>query len=154
MKWKITDPQTCLNLISVIILLVGLGSATLIYRTTGNDLNDVLGYEIIDGHAYPISPEDSKMYLRNLQLHGGKASVLADELRRWFVGLWHGKSLAFTVAFITIFISFVIFYFANHLPSSFESDINSDNNGDCTDQNIMARPVSINNFPIIVHSAM
>ena len=154
MKWKITDPQMYLNLIGVIILLVGFGSATLIYQTDGNDSRDVLGYEIIDGHVYPILPEGSKMYLRNLQLYGGTASVLADELRRWFVGLWHGKSLAFTVAFITIFISFVIFYFANHLPSSFESDINSDNNGDCTDQNIMARPVSINNFPIIVHSAM
>ena len=128
MKWKITDPQTCLNLIGVIILLVGLGSATLIYRTAENDLNDVLGYEIIDGHTYPISPEDSKMYLRNLQLYGGKASVLADELRRWFVGLWHGKSLAFTVAFISIFISFVIFFAANNLPPRLKSDVRSENN--------------------------
>ena len=61
MKWKITDPQTYLNLIGIIILLVGLGSAALIYNTAENDSRDVLGYEIIDGHAYPIYPEDSKI---------------------------------------------------------------------------------------------
>jgi hypothetical protein len=133
MKWKITDPQTCLNLISVMILLVGLGSAVLIYRIAENDSNSVLGYEIIGGQAYPIMPEDSKMYLRDLQLYSGKAGVLADEFRRWFVGLWYGKSLAFTVAYITLFISFVVFYAANHLPSRLKSDVHSENNRDGTD---------------------
>jgi hypothetical protein len=133
MKWKISDPQTCLNLISVMILLVGLGSAVLIYRIAENDSNSVFGYEIIGGQAYPIMPEDSKMYLRDLQLYSGKAGVLADEFRRWFVGLWYGKSLAFTVAYITLFISFVVFYAANHLPSRLKSDVHSENNRDGTD---------------------
>ena len=132
MKWKISDPQTCLNLISVIILLVGLGSAVLIYRTDGNDSNGVLGYEIIGGQAYPIKPEDSKMYRHDLELYGGKAAVLSDEFSRWFVGLWHGKSLAFTVAYITLFISFVVFYIANHLPSRLKSDVHSESNRDGT----------------------
>ena len=127
MKLKIADPQTCLNLISVMILLVGLGSAVLIYRTAENDSNSVLGYEIVGGQAYPIRPEDSKMYLHDLQLYSGKAGVLADEFRRWFVGLWYGKSLAFTVAYITLFISFVVFYAANHLPSRLKSDVHSEN---------------------------
>ena len=133
MKWKISDPQTYLNLISVSILLVGLGSAVLIYRTAENDSNSVLGYEIIGGQAYPIMSEDSKMYLRDLQLYSGKAGVLADEFRRWFVGLWYGKSLAFTVAYITLFISFVVFYVANHLPSRLKSDVHRENNRDGTD---------------------
>ena len=133
MKWKIADPQTCLNLISVMILLVGLGSAVLIYRIAENDSNSVFGYEIIGGQAYPIMPEDSKMYLRDLQLYSGKAGVLADEFRRWFVGLWYGKSLAFTVAYITLFISFVVFYAANHLPSRLKSDVHSENSRDGTD---------------------
>ena len=132
MKWKISDPQTCLNLISVIILLVGLGSAVLIYRSAENDSNGVLGYEIIGGQAYPIRPEDSKMYLHDLQLYSGKAGVLADEFRRWFVGLWYGKSLAFTLAYITLFISFVVFYAANHLPSRLKSDVHSESNRDGT----------------------
>ena len=133
MKLKIADQQTCLNLITVMILLVGLGSAVLIYRTAENDSNSILGYEIIGGQAYPIMPEDSKMYLRDLQLYSGKAGVLADEFRRWFVGLWYGKSLAFTVAYITLFISFVVFYAANHLPSRLKSDVHSENNRDGTD---------------------
>jgi hypothetical protein len=128
MKWKITDLHTCFNLISAIILLVGLGSAFLIYQTAETDLSSVLGYEIAGKSVYPIMPENSKMYKHDLELYGGKAAVLADEFRRWFVGLWHGKSLAFTVAFISIFISFVIFFVANHMPPRLKSDVGSENN--------------------------
>ena len=128
MKWKIADLHPCLNLIGAIILLVGLGSAILIYRIAQNDSNSVLGYEVGDGSVYPVRPEDSKKYLRDMELYGGKANVLMDEFRRWFIGLWHGESLAFTVAGITIFISFGVFYVANHLPSSSQSDIRSENN--------------------------
>ena len=133
MKWRIADLYTCLNLISAIILLVGLCSAILIYRTAENNSYGVLGYEEGDGFVYPIMPEYSKKYLRDVELIGGKANVLADEFRRWFIGLWHGESLAFTVACITIFISFGVFYAAHHLPSSSESDIRSENNRDRTD---------------------
>ncbi len=115
MKWKITNLQTCLYLISAIILLVGLGSAILIYLTAENDSSGVLGYE------------DSKMYIHDLELYGGKANVLANEFMRWFVGLWHGKSLAFTVACITIFISLGFFLVANHLPSALKSDARGEN---------------------------
>ena len=128
MKWKIADRRTCLNLIGAIILLVGSGSAILIYHTAENDSNNVLGYVEGDGSVYPVTPEDSKLYLRDLELYGGKANVLADEFRRWFVGLWHGKSLAFTVACLTILISFGVFYAAHHLPSSLEPDNRSENN--------------------------
>jgi hypothetical protein len=133
MKWKIADLHTCLNLIGVLILLVGLGSAILIYRIAEKDSNSVLGYEEGNGSVYPVRPEDSKKYLRDLELYGGKANVLMDEFRRWFIGLWHGGSLAFTVACITIFISLGVFYTANHLPSFLKSDIRSENNRDRSD---------------------
>jgi len=128
-KWKIPNLYTCLNLISVIVLLAGLGSALLIYRRAEDSPYGALGYEEGDGTAYPVMPEDSKQYLRGLELYGGKANVLMDQLRRGFIGLWHGKSLAFTVACITIFISFGIFYAANYLlPSRLESDDPNDSN--------------------------
>jgi len=130
MKWKIVDLHTCLNLISAIILVVGLGGAVLIYRAAGNNSYGVLGYEEEGGAVHPIMPEDSKKYLRDLELYGGKANVLADELRRWLVGLWHGKSLAITVACIAIFTSFGVFYAANHLPSRLKSDAPNENNRD------------------------
>ena len=128
MKRKVADLRESLILIGAIIMLVGLGSAILIYQSTGDNSDSVFGYEIIDGSAYPIRPEDSRMYRRDLELYGGKAAVLADDFSRWFVGLWHGKSLAFMVAGISIFISFGIFFAANRLPFLLKSDVNSGNN--------------------------
>jgi hypothetical protein len=131
-KWETALP-VCLNIISVIILLVGLGGAVLIYQRAVNDSTGVLGYEEGGGSVYPVRPEDSKMFLRDLELYGGKANVLAYQLRRWFVGLWHGKSLAFTVACITIIVSYGFFYAAGHLPSRSKSDVRNQNNWDGTE---------------------
>jgi hypothetical protein len=128
MKRKVAHLHESLILIGAIIMLVGLGSAIMIYQSAGGDSESVLGYEIIDGSAYPIRPEDSRMYRRDLELYGGKAAVITDDFSRWFVGLWHGKSLAFTVAGISIFISFVFFFAANRLPFLLKSDVHNENN--------------------------
>ena len=128
MKREIADLRESLILIGAIIILVGLGSSILIYQSAGNDSDGVLGYEIIDGSAYPIRPEDSRIYRRDLELYGGKAAVVVDDFSRWFVGLWHGKSLAFTVAGISIFISFIFFFAATRLPSRIKPDVHSENN--------------------------
>ena len=130
MKWKAVDRGTGLNLLGIMILLMGLVIAALIYRTAKNDSRDVLGYEQGSESVYPLKPEDSRKYLRDLELYGGKANVLADEFRRWFVGLWHGKSLAFTVGCITILIALSIFYAANHVPSRLPPDISPKKNRD------------------------
>jgi hypothetical protein len=128
MKWKTTNLQTRLYLISAIILLVGLSSSIWIYLTAEDDSKRVLGYEIVGGNAYLITPDNSKKYVHDLELYGGKANVLADEFMRWFIGLWHGKSLAFTVAFITIFISLGFFFVARTSPSYLAYDAHDDNN--------------------------
>jgi hypothetical protein len=133
MKWKIADHQTGLNIVSAIILLVGLSSAFLIYRTAENIPTNILGYEQGDEAVYPVMPDDSKKYLRDLELYGGKANVLMDQYRRWFVGLWRGKSLAFSITVITVCISLVIFYIANHFPSSFDSNSRDENDGGKTE---------------------
>ena len=127
MKLKIPSMQTRLNFISAIILLIGFGSAILIYLTAENDSDSVLGYEVVGGDVYPITPENSKMYVHDLELFGGKAAVLANEFRNWFVGLWHGKSLAFTIVCISIIISFGIFLVAKHLPSDLTSNDRGEN---------------------------
>jgi hypothetical protein len=117
MKLTTTNLQKWLYLISGIILLAGLGSAVLIYASSLERSASVLGYEEGGGSVYPIQPDDSKQYLRGLELYGGTANVLADELRRWFAGLWRGKSLAFMVACIAILVSWVLFRAARRLPS-------------------------------------
>ena len=114
MKCANENLPACLNRIGVIILLVGLVGALLIYLTAGNYTGDVLGYEQGNGSVYPMNPEDYKAYSRDMELVGGGANVLLDELRRWFDGLWHGKSLAFMVACATILISSGLFYAAKN----------------------------------------
>ena len=118
---EIPDLPTCLNLLSALILVVGLGSALWIYQRAENAPYGALGYEEEGGTLYPVRPEDSKQYLRSMELYGGKANVLADEFRRWFGGLWQGKSLAFIIAGTSILISFGFFYAANHLQPPLES---------------------------------
>jgi hypothetical protein len=135
MKWKIINRQTCLTLISVITLVVGLGSATWIYRTAGNDSHNILGYEGGGGSIYPVRPEDSKIFMRELEQYGGKTNVLLYEFRVWFVGLWQGKSLAYMVAFLSVFLSLGV-YAAKYLSSGSESDPRRDNHQNRSDSNI------------------
>ena len=118
MRWVFKNQQTRLNLISALILLVGLGAAALIYLTAENDSDSVLGYEIVHGHVYPMSPEDFKMYRHDLELYGGTFNVTAVDFTRWFLGLWHGKSLAITVACMTLLLAVGFIFVAHFLPSS------------------------------------
>ena len=116
MNWKHANLKTRLYIVSALILLVGLVSAIAVYFTAAEDSDNVLGYEIVGGNVYPIAPNNSKIYVHDLELYGGKAAVLADEFRLWFLGLWHGKSLAFTIACITLVICFGVFFVAYHSP--------------------------------------
>ncbi len=122
MKGRITDPHIYLLVISVAILVVGLAGAVSIYQKAGNDSTAAIGYEEGDGTIYPVNPEDSKAYQRNMELYGGKMNVLADQFRRWFLGLWHGASLAMIIACVTVLTSFGFFFAANHLPPDPGSD--------------------------------
>jgi len=117
------DLRKFLNIASVLVLLLGLGSSVWIYQRAANASKSVLGYEEGGGSVYPVAPEDSKMFVRDLELYGGKANVFAYQLRRWFAGLWHGKSLAVMVGCSAILISFALFYAADHLPARPEPDI-------------------------------
>lgn len=129
MKCKGANLQRCLYIISVAILLVGLSSAVYLYLAAMNGSNADSGYEVVGGFIYPADG-NSRKYTHDLQLYGGKAALLADDFMRWFDGLWHGKSLAFTVAVITIFLSFSFFLVARLVPPRPESDSHRENNLD------------------------
>jgi len=104
-----------LNITSALVLVIGLLSAVLIYQAADRESGGGLMYEQNDGSSYPVSPYDSKKYLRDMELYGGKANVLMAELRLWLAGLWQGKSLAYMAAFIAVLVSFALFYAANRL---------------------------------------
>jgi hypothetical protein len=84
---------------SLAVLVLGLCSAALIYMTA----------DAVPESAAIEEMQMSKQYARELQRFGGKAAVLFDEFNRWFASLWHGKSLAVTLAWISIFVSLAMF---------------------------------------------
>jgi hypothetical protein len=106
MKWNLAEPRNRPRLIASMILLVGFGSAIVIYLKAGT----------VPGTPLEFSADSSKKYLRDLQLYGGTANVLAVQLMDWFKGLWHGRSLAFTVAIITVAVCLGYLFFAVLLP--------------------------------------
>lgn len=79
-----------LRFVAAAVLVVGLVSAVCIYLAAAPSTADTLGYD----------PAQSKQYLRAMELYGGKANVLAAELRAWF-----GTRLAYTVACASVLLA-------------------------------------------------
>lgn len=94
----------------IVILVVGLMSAVLVYMLAADDK----AYEIAGGKQYNFQVERI----------GGKLAVWAVHFNQWFGSLWHGKSLAFTLAFISIGAALVCFLIARSLSfnMSFKQD--------------------------------
>jgi hypothetical protein len=68
--------------------------------------------------ANPLAEQlESKKYLHDLEVYGGKANVLAAEFREWFSGLWSGKNLAYTIVVLTVLTVLVYRFFAAPLPA-------------------------------------
>ena len=88
------------------ILAIGLASALLIYLTAGVPAENPLADQL----------ENSKIYRRSLELYGGKANLLAADFSRWFGALWHGKSLALSVAIIAVLVAAIYHFIASPLP--------------------------------------
>jgi hypothetical protein len=88
---------------SAAVLVVGLGAAALLYLFADDEGESAALYEM----------QISKRYVRQLQQFGGRASVLFDELNRWFSGLWHGTSLAVTVAWLSVLAAAALFLVAH-----------------------------------------
>ena len=99
-------PETRVRAGTRAILIIGFVAAVVIYLTAQPPPANPLGYD----------PMDTKKYLHDLELYGGKANVLAAEFQEWFGSLWHGKRLAFTVAAITVLTACVFKFFATPLP--------------------------------------
>ncbi len=92
--------------IATLILAAGLVSSVAIYLHPGAESESLLD----------LSPETSKKYLRALELYGGTANVLAVRFQAWFAGLWHGRSLAYTVAVLSLVAALAYLFFTVVLP--------------------------------------
>lgn len=111
-----------LNFLGVLVLLAGLTASAWVFLTATDERSDVIGYELVDGQTYPITTQDSKLYRHDLERFGGRAAVLADDLARWFAGLWRGRRLSLTLAVLTVAVSFVCFRAAERVPPDANDD--------------------------------
>ena len=84
-----------LRFVGAATLIVGLASAIFIYVLAEVPPDNPLGYD----------PMQSKLYVRNLELYGGQANVLAVKLVHWFESLWSGPRLAYPVACATVLLT-------------------------------------------------
>jgi hypothetical protein len=99
MRGSSTPLRTGLHVFAAGILLVGLLSAVLIYLTAEDPSESTAMYDF----------HHSKKYRHDVEAYGGKMTVVANELVRWFESLFQGKSLAVTITCLSIALSSVIF---------------------------------------------
>lgn len=101
-----TDPLKRCRIIAAAILLLGFGSAFTIYLTAVETSHD------------PFSEfEKSKKFAYELERMGGKSALIANDINKWFAGLWHGEALSYTIAVITIFIAAVYYLISTGLEA-------------------------------------
>ncbi len=98
-----------LSAASVVVLLLGLGTAILVYQRAEEKSPAAIGYERGEDESYPLEPGDSKKYLRDLEIYGGKFNVLATQFRQWVAGVRRGKSLAYMIALFSVLASYGLF---------------------------------------------
>jgi hypothetical protein len=106
MKWGLMTPWERVRVRAIAILAAGLTSSIVIYLAAQPPPGNPLGYD----------PEDTKKYVHDMELYGGKANLLAYGFRQWFGSLWHGRRLAFTVAGLTVIVACAFVFFAAPLP--------------------------------------
>ncbi|HEY5365832.1 MAG TPA: hypothetical protein VIL19_05110 [Casimicrobiaceae bacterium] len=91
--------------LAVTALVIGLVAAALIYAFV-DDTGPDAAAEIASGRVYEY----------NIERIGGKSAVYAARFNQWLGGLWHGRTLAYTVAAIAIVVA-AICLVAAHLAT-------------------------------------
>ena len=84
-----------INQVTGLLLACGWGTAVFIYLNAKPVVFDpLIG-----------NPMNSKKYLHELRVMGGKANVAFAEFEAWLASLWQGETRAFTVAVIVVFVT-------------------------------------------------
>jgi len=102
--------RSALRWSGVAILMVGLGSAALIWRAQDRIDREDEAAQIADP-ATPLSPLDSRKHVRDVEVYYGKAGVLVEKAD----ALLHGKPLAKTIAVVSVMAATGLFLAAARL---------------------------------------
>jgi hypothetical protein len=98
-------PHRRFRLILAAIVVAGLGGALLVFVLAELPSGNPLG-----------EPGDSKMYVHDMLLYGGKTNMVLGEFAQWFASLWHGRRLALSIAVLTLVLAAAFYYFFVPLP--------------------------------------
>ena len=114
MRWwqsiSFAQLRSGLNWLGVAVLVVGLGSAVLIWRAQDRIDRENAAAEYADPAA-PLSPLDSRRQVRDVEMYYGKLGVLVEEAKE----LFHGKPLAKTIGVVSVLAAAGLFLVAARL---------------------------------------
>ena len=113
MSFKHSTPASRLYLAGAIILIGGLIAAALVYFLAANPADtSAAGYSIVGGNTYALTLAESTRELQEVERLGGQPAVLVLEFHRWFLSLWHGRRLAYTLALLSAAVALLCFHIA------------------------------------------
>ena len=107
------------RVLTVATLVIGFGASVVAFVAAGPRPGNPLGYD----------PLETKKYIHDLELYGGKANVAAAEFQEWFAGLWYGRNLAYTIAVITLCLAFLVRFFTIPLPEAVPDEADGETSG-------------------------
>ncbi|MDR3673664.1 MAG: hypothetical protein P4L36_22665 [Holophaga sp.] len=105
MSWRDLRRRTRLDIVRG-ILVVGMTSAVAVFFTAASPADNPLGNP----------QDDSKIYRRTMEMVGGQANLVASDITDWVAGLWHGRTLACTLAVLTLLVAYGFFFITEDLP--------------------------------------
>ncbi|OAI51021.1 hypothetical protein AYO46_08770 [Betaproteobacteria bacterium SCGC AG-212-J23] len=88
-----------MKIASILVLAIGLSVAAGIYLFAPEEDEAAAMYDLAN----------SKQYNRTLRQFGGKASVLFDDVQRWFAARWQGKQLGVTIGWLSAGTALVLY---------------------------------------------
>lgn len=100
-------PSSRIHLVTACILGVGWTTAAIIYATATPDEDNPLD-----------EFEQSKRYFLDIEKVGGKTAVFSRRVSEWFSTIWHGQSLAITIAVLTAIVALAYLFIASRLAAT------------------------------------
>ncbi|HUJ10332.1 MAG TPA: hypothetical protein VL171_09920 [Verrucomicrobiae bacterium] len=99
-----------LNTVGVIVLVLGIGSAILLYRHSRPAASNTNG----DWQDNSLSLTDSKANTRDIEMYGGKLEVL---MVKWMIWFRRPESQAIVIATLSVLLALSCFLGARHLSA-------------------------------------
>lgn len=111
-----TDPKNAraarsLRWAGAIVLAAGIAAALVVYLFAPAGRADAGNYSIVGGQVF-AAPDENSAEMQQVERLGGKPAVYALEFHRWFLSLWHGRRLAFTLLVLSVVVALLCFHLA------------------------------------------